>query len=329
MQRLSRDVLAFWKRNEKEERELKRKAEREEAERRKMEVCGAERLGWPGQPPPASPLTPQGCARNGRFAELVGGRQEELREARRQQRKLNFLITQTELYSHFLAKKLGPTAEPETALPGPSHEPSGGASGGSSSSGNNAVAVTLNPATLDFDAADDATLREAARQQAMQGTAPRPSPPSPAARLMHAQRAAGLVGAALPNAAVGVLESKTRAFDDAAHLRRQEAKAGATSAAIPSMDTAGLDLTGACACPPSGRLRRRQRVSRDSACETAAGRGMTAPSTLQTAREIGQPKLLHCQLKGYQLKGGVRRSRCARGGAPLSLTGAGRAAPPA
>ena len=28
-------------------------------------------------------------------------------EARRQQRKLNFLITQTELYAHFMAKKLG------------------------------------------------------------------------------------------------------------------------------------------------------------------------------------------------------------------------------
>lgn len=31
----------------------------------------------------------------------------ELMEARRQQRKLNFLITQTELYAHFMAKKLG------------------------------------------------------------------------------------------------------------------------------------------------------------------------------------------------------------------------------
>ena len=27
-------------------------------------------------------------------------------QARRQQRKLNFLITQTELYAHFMAKKL-------------------------------------------------------------------------------------------------------------------------------------------------------------------------------------------------------------------------------
>lgn len=29
----------------------------------------------------------------------------ELREAKRQQRKLNFLITQTELYAHFMSRK--------------------------------------------------------------------------------------------------------------------------------------------------------------------------------------------------------------------------------
>ena len=32
-------------------------------------------------------------------------REEEIQEAKRQQRKLNFLLTQTELYSHFIAKK--------------------------------------------------------------------------------------------------------------------------------------------------------------------------------------------------------------------------------
>jgi intein/homing endonuclease len=31
----------------------------------------------------------------------------ELLEAKRQQRKLNFLITQTELYAHFMARKMG------------------------------------------------------------------------------------------------------------------------------------------------------------------------------------------------------------------------------
>ena len=119
--RISRDVLAFWKRNEKEERELKRKAEKEEMERRKME--------------------------------------EELREARRQQRKLNFLITQTELYSHFLAKKLG--AAGDTAPP---------PSAASASTAVPAPAAQVDVRTLDFDAVDDAQLAEMARRQALEGT---------------------------------------------------------------------------------------------------------------------------------------------------------------
>ncbi|CAG8440984.1 4294_t:CDS:10, partial [Dentiscutata heterogama] len=65
----NKQMLMFWKRNEKEERELRKKAEREALERMRVE--------------------------------------EELREAKRQARKLNFLITQTELYSHFVGKKIG------------------------------------------------------------------------------------------------------------------------------------------------------------------------------------------------------------------------------
>ncbi|CAG8482778.1 12829_t:CDS:10 [Funneliformis caledonium] len=63
-----RQMLMFWKRNEKEERELRKKAEKEALEKMRIE--------------------------------------EELREAKRQARKLNFLITQTELYSHFVGKKI-------------------------------------------------------------------------------------------------------------------------------------------------------------------------------------------------------------------------------
>lgn len=37
----------------------------------------------------------------------------ELIEAKRQQRKLNFLITQTELYAHFMSKKLGKVSAEE------------------------------------------------------------------------------------------------------------------------------------------------------------------------------------------------------------------------
>ncbi|KAJ1921574.1 putative DNA helicase ino80 [Mycoemilia scoparia] len=65
--RTMREMLVFWKRHEREEREARKRAEKEAAEKQRQE--------------------------------------EEAREARRQQRKLNFLISQTELYSHFIAEK--------------------------------------------------------------------------------------------------------------------------------------------------------------------------------------------------------------------------------
>ncbi|KAJ1545413.1 putative DNA helicase ino80 [Nowakowskiella sp. JEL0078] len=66
----SREVLLYWKRNEREEREMRKRAEKELTDQRRIE--------------------------------------SELREAKRQARKLNFLITQTELYSHFIGKKVNP-----------------------------------------------------------------------------------------------------------------------------------------------------------------------------------------------------------------------------
>eukprot|EP00124_Ichthyophonus_hoferi_P003882 Ihof_evm1s373 gene=Ihof_evmTU1s373 len=65
--RLMKEVLGYWRKHEKEERENRRKAEKEALERQKME--------------------------------------DERREAKRQQKKLNFLITQTELYAHFMGGK--------------------------------------------------------------------------------------------------------------------------------------------------------------------------------------------------------------------------------
>ncbi|KAF9415434.1 putative DNA helicase ino80, partial [Podila epigama] len=70
--RATREMLTFWKRNEREELLLRKKAEKEAIEKLRIE--------------------------------------EEMREARRQARKLNFLITQTELYSHFIGKKIGTEA---------------------------------------------------------------------------------------------------------------------------------------------------------------------------------------------------------------------------
>lgn len=77
MKRLARESIAYWKRSRRFDREVKKRLEKEAEEQRKID--------------------------------------HELIEAKRQQRKLNFLITQTELYAHFMSKKLG-TASTEEQL---------------------------------------------------------------------------------------------------------------------------------------------------------------------------------------------------------------------
>merc|ERR1719336_224144 len=71
--RLTREMLAHWKKYEREEKQQKKAKEKAAQEQRKHDI--------------------------------------ELLEAKRQQRKLNFLITQTELYAHFMAGKLGHQSE--------------------------------------------------------------------------------------------------------------------------------------------------------------------------------------------------------------------------
>ncbi|BGP61681.1 hypothetical protein NBRC10512_000688 [Rhodotorula toruloides] len=66
--RVMRELMLYMKGNEKREREARKKAEKEALEKARKE--------------------------------------EEVREAKRQARKLNFLITQTELYSHFIGNKI-------------------------------------------------------------------------------------------------------------------------------------------------------------------------------------------------------------------------------
>ena len=66
--RLTREMQAYWKRFDRVEKQQKRQAEKELEEQQKQDV--------------------------------------QLLEAKRQTRKLNFLITQTELYAHFIAKKV-------------------------------------------------------------------------------------------------------------------------------------------------------------------------------------------------------------------------------
>uniref|UniRef100_A0A1A7Y1D5 Chromatin-remodeling ATPase INO80 n=1 Tax=Iconisemion striatum TaxID=60296 RepID=A0A1A7Y1D5_9TELE len=68
--RLTKEMMLYWKKYDKVEKEHRKRAEKEALEQRKLD--------------------------------------EEMREAKRQQRKLNFLITQTELYAHFMSGKASP-----------------------------------------------------------------------------------------------------------------------------------------------------------------------------------------------------------------------------
>ncbi|PNS18616.1 hypothetical protein CAC42_5155 [Sphaceloma murrayae] len=131
--RSMREMLSFWKRNERDERDQRKMAERQELE-------------------------------NARKAEAD-------REAARQKRKLNFLISQTELYSHFIGKKVK-TDEIEKSTDDVA------ASAQTTRDAPNAHTITIpdsnakigtkvtNFEDLDFDAEDETALQQAAMANA-------------------------------------------------------------------------------------------------------------------------------------------------------------------
>ena len=135
--RVMREMMSFWKRNEREERDQRRMAEKQELENAK--------------------------------------KAEADREANRQRRKLNFLISQTELYSHFIGKRIK-TDEIERAT----DDPDVAASAVKVQDTNKPHTINL-PASnadltgktkvtkfdeLDFDAEDESALQEAAMANA-------------------------------------------------------------------------------------------------------------------------------------------------------------------
>lgn len=81
--KLTRDMLMFWKRIDKEMAEVRKREEKEAAEALK--------------------------------------REQELREAKRQEQRLNFLLSQTELYSHFMQNKA--TSQVSELLPASDDQP--------------------------------------------------------------------------------------------------------------------------------------------------------------------------------------------------------------
>ncbi|RDW78305.1 hypothetical protein BP5796_06157 [Coleophoma crateriformis] len=133
--RVMREMMSFWKRNEREERDLRRAAEKAEIENAK--------------------------------------KAEADREANRQKRKLNFLISQTELYSHFIGKKIK-TDEVERSTDHPDVAVSAEKVAGGSSDAH-AIDLPESGATLgkvtnfedlDFDAEDESALKAAAMANA-------------------------------------------------------------------------------------------------------------------------------------------------------------------
>lgn len=134
--RVMRDMMGFWKRNEREERDLRKAAEKQELENARKE--------------------------------------DAERESARQKRKLNFLISQTELYSHFIGKKIK-TDEVERSTDNPDIAPVGGPV----SDNKLKIAEPAGPLggkvtnfeDLDFDAEDESTLQAAAMANAQNAIA--------------------------------------------------------------------------------------------------------------------------------------------------------------
>ncbi|THH07628.1 hypothetical protein EW145_g3261 [Phellinidium pouzarii] len=120
--RLMREMMVFWKKNEKEERDMRKRAEKEADNRAKEE--------------------------------------EEKREAARQARKLEFLISQTELYSHFVGNKLK-TAELEGSAGADSMVPKGAM----------ALDEEFSLADINFDDDDESVLHAHARRNAKEAIA--------------------------------------------------------------------------------------------------------------------------------------------------------------
>ncbi|KAM0745674.1 hypothetical protein T439DRAFT_176471 [Meredithblackwellia eburnea MCA 4105] len=197
--KVMREMMVFMKGNEKRERESRKKAEKEALDKAKKE--------------------------------------EDVREAKRQARKLNFLITQTELYSHFVGSKIK-TKEAEESE----------------------------------DTASDAVLA---------------APP---------QQSASLAAAIAAGDSTGELKELNFDEDDesnaAQHARRNaQAAVDAAKNAAAAFDAAAA--AGSSAPPPK----------KNDGLDFADEMDFQNPSGMKGDVQVGQPKLLTCTLKEYQLKG--------------------------
>lgn len=99
--RLTREMQSYWKRYDRVERETRRRLEKEAEEQRKMDVELIEVRHLLIHKKNIFLLLSEYLSISLMF------------QAKRQQRKLNFLITQTELYAHFMSRKINKASAEE------------------------------------------------------------------------------------------------------------------------------------------------------------------------------------------------------------------------
>jgi DNA helicase INO80 len=159
-----------------------------------------------------------------RAAVEAARREEEAREAKRQQQRLNFLLTQTELYSHFMKNKMGDGAAAMGATPPSSKKTAAGRENSASpfpaagpqqevlGLGVRGLPVGIRPLELADSEAEAEALAAAAAAKAQAAAASTFG----AARAFDQEYAAGAaaVGAPLPDASGAVRGSSQGAGDD-------------------------------------------------------------------------------------------------------------------
>ncbi|KAG9056060.1 putative DNA helicase ino80 [Serendipita sp. 407] len=251
--KLQRELLTFWKKNEKEEKEERRRREKERVEKARLEL--------------------------------------EKKEELRQKRKLEFLITQTELYSHFVGKRLK-TAQLEAGAPdeGVGADPM-------LEQDDDAVDLEAeiddgfaegDESTLDFDKDDPERLQALARRRARQRMLEirRRATDFDQARdqaRREANAASALLGikggAASPSASNALEDAEKRMLENGGDQMRNDAFGGFES----QMDIDGLD--------------------KQTGLKDFDELNFQNPTMLQNRDMIPQPQMLQATLKEYQLKG--------------------------
>jgi DNA helicase INO80 len=224
-----------------------------------------------------------------RAAAEAARKAEEEREARRQQQRLNFLLTQTELYSHFMKNKLG-TGDAAAA---------GGATGGTPGS------TPVKQRHPGFGAAAGASPG-APGFSPLGAAAAAGCGSSPAPRADGDAGSAGFIlqglGVRIKQADLADDEAEAARLAAAAAARAQAAAASAMGAAA-AFDQEYAVGAAAVGAAPSQILQDQQMGLGLGPDQQQQQVDLTKPTTMPEASGVVQPSGFRGSLKGYQLKG--------------------------